>query len=154
MKKHNIIIILSIILLIGLSVKYYQTKKELTFYQYLLIPNSLDLLDSYEYALNFERNIVETENESERQELLVTHKHLIENLEGQRNSLRGLLIQEEELITKYETLEIEWDITKAMVDFNKSSSLETQKELIKELEDRLAVFKQFIENIDYQEPEI
>lgn len=129
-------------------------RNELKTYQYHLVFHSKDLLNAYLYILNFEKQIVETKNDSERKEMLVTHRHLIDNLEGQRNSVRGILMQDEEIFAEYDEQQIEFHISKNMYDFNEDSSLETQKELIENLETEIEGFKEFIETIPYKEPEI
>jgi hypothetical protein len=158
MKKSKKTLIILLILFASLSIilanSNYQLRKDLKSSQYLLIYNSNDLLNSYLYILNFEKQIVENKNESERQGMLVTHGHLMDILDGQRNSIRGTLFREKEISKEYQEQKMEWNIHKNMYDFNKSTSLNSQRELIDNLESNIEVFKKFIETIEYKEPEI
>jgi len=129
-------------------------RNEIKTYQYQLVFHSKDLLNAYLYILDFEKQIVETKNDSERKGMLETHRHLIDNLEGQRNSVRGILMQDEEIFAEYDKQQIEFHISKNMYDFNQASSIKTQKELIEDLETDIEVFRKFIETIPYIEPEI
>lgn len=124
------------------------TQNQLKGYQLASLYATNDLSNAYAHIVNVEVWIVGTPDPKERETLLANHEALVENLQWQRNTVDGILAQDDKLYERYKGNDIDENIHQAMVNFGKATTEKDFRDRLEEVQVQLEAYYHFMATIE------